>query len=73
MRYRLQIERKKRGWTQLYVASRVGISCRSYQNYESGRRDPQLTTANRLQDLFRIDQRELLSRDYTPDLVHEGK
>lgn len=63
MTTRLQRERKKRKWTQGYVAKVVGISLRSYQNYEYGKKGIGLNTANRLEDLFGLPARQLLALD----------
>lgn len=67
MRHRLKEERMKRSWTQRFVAEKIGITTRAYQYYERGKRDPLLDTANKLEDLFGINQRELLVRNDTPD------
>lgn len=72
MRKRLKRERKKHGWTQLYVATSVGVTERTYQYYESGQHEPSFTIANKLEDLFEVPQRELLE-DYTPETVTEGR
>ncbi len=65
MRHKLKQEREIRSWTQKYVAEKIGITVRAYQYYESGKRDPLLDTANKLEDLFGINQRELLVRNDT--------
>jgi transcriptional regulator with XRE-family HTH domain len=66
VRYRLKTERAKHGWTQAFVANCLGVTVRSYQYYEQGFKNPSLETANKLEDLFGIPQRELLVRNYTP-------
>jgi transcriptional regulator with XRE-family HTH domain len=69
MRKRLIAERKARRWTQRFVAEQLGITISAYQHYEYGDREPSLSTANKLEDLFGIPQRELLVRDSTPNDV----
>lgn len=41
----LKIQRKSMNLTQAQVAKKVNISERTYQNYETGRRTPNLYTA----------------------------
>ena len=69
MRDRLRLERKARAWTQPYTAAQVGVTVRTYQNYESGHRTPSLEVANKLEDLFGLPQRELLVDTKSQDLV----
>lgn len=63
LRPRLRAERKLRGWTQQYVADKIGVTVRAYLYYEHGERTPSLDLANKFEDLFGIPQRELFVRD----------
>ena len=42
---KLKTTRQKAGLTQEQVAEKADISTRSYQQYESGEREPKVTTA----------------------------
>ncbi len=54
--------RKKAGFTQVQVASQVGITPISYQRLEYGQQRPSLQTAIRIADVFGIlDIRKLWS------------
>lgn len=44
--------RLERGWTQQYVADKLGITKGSYSNIENGVRDPSLKTAIKISKLF---------------------
>lgn len=44
--------RKKESLTQKDVAKIIGISTRTYQNYEKGRRTPTLEVAKKFADIF---------------------
>lgn len=63
MRSRLRDERVARRLTQVAVSQRVGVTVRTYQNYESGHRTPSLKVANQLEDLFQVPIRVLLQDD----------
>jgi len=59
---RLKAERKKRGWSQIYVAERIGITNAVLSNYERDYRDPDTDTLIKLADLFDADVDYLLGR-----------
>ncbi|MHB1681925.1 MAG: helix-turn-helix transcriptional regulator [Bacilli bacterium] len=67
MRIKLRAERKSHGWSQQYVAEQLGVTNRAYQQWEYDERTPSLDSANKMEDLFGIPQRELLVRNDTPD------
>ncbi len=67
MRIQLRAERKSRGWSQQYVAEQLGITSRAYQQWEYDERTPSLDSANKMEDLVGISQRELLVSNDTPD------
>ncbi|VBB06478.1 Hypothetical protein LUCI_1710 [Lucifera butyrica] len=58
-RWRLYVERTKRGLTQEQVAFQLGISKQGYNNIELGRRCASAEIWDTLEDLFGVDQREL--------------
>ncbi len=45
---KLQNLRKEKGWTQAELAEKVGVSCRSIQNYELGSRYPKRNILDKL-------------------------
>lgn len=51
--------RKKRGWTQQYVANKVGVTQSMLQNIETGKRKPSYNVLVKLEDLFRMNHRKL--------------
>ena len=60
---RLVALRKARGLSQTAVANEIGIALRTYQYYERGEREPQLSTLIRLADFYRIPLDELVGRE----------
>ena len=65
MRKTLQSLRKQHGWTQAETAKRLGITERAYRFIEHGDRNPSFELMNRMEDLFKSPQRELLVQDNT--------
>ena len=51
---RLKKERRKRNWSQVDVANRVGITNAVLSNYERDVRDPDTTTLKKLADLYEV-------------------
>lgn len=47
--------RKSRGWRQLEVADKVGLSCSAISNIEAGKRALTLTTLKRFCEVYNID------------------
>lgn len=54
-------ERIKRGWTQEYVAKRIGLSLTAIQKIETGERKPSYTVLVKLENLFRMSHRKLFA------------
>lgn len=46
--------RLEKGWTQQYVADKLGITKGSYSNIENGVRDPSLKTAIKISKLLQV-------------------
>ena len=63
--------RKAKGIGQDKVAEDLGISLRSYQNYEYGAREPNLEMLNKLADYFGVTVDYLLGREPAPDPFSE--
>lgn len=59
---RIKVERTKRGWTQLELATRMGgaVKRATISDFESGRRYPSLKTIARFASLFRVHPASLL-------------
>ncbi len=51
---RLKEIRKERNFTQKNVADHLGIAERAYQNYEYGKREPNLETLIKLANYFDV-------------------
>ena len=58
--------REHRHLSQTAVANEIGIALRTYQYYERGEREPQLSTLIRLADFYRIPLDELVGREVPP-------
>lgn len=59
---RLKEEREKKGWSQLFVAEKIGITNTVLSNYERDYRDPDTETLTKLADLYDVDTDYLLGR-----------
>lgn len=61
---RLRELRESKGWSQKYVATKLGIKQSStYANWEYGLRDPDTETLTKLADLYDVQTDFLLGRD----------
>lgn len=61
---RLRELRESKGWSQKYVALKLGIKQSStYANWEYGIRDPDTETLSKLADLFEVKTDYLLGRN----------
>lgn len=54
--------RLKNKWTQEYVANLIGITKASYSNIETGKRNPSLSIALKIQNIFN-ESIEILLQD----------
>lgn len=59
---RLKEERESKGWSQLFVAEKIGITNTVLSNYERDYRDPDTETLTKLADLYDVDTDYLLGR-----------
>ena len=50
--------------SQAAVANEIGIALRTYQYYERGEREPQLSTLIRLADFYRVSLDDLVGRPF---------
>ena len=60
-------ERIRRGWTQDYVAEKIGTSKATVQMLETGKRKPSYDVLVKLLDLFNYSDPRELFREATPD------
>lgn len=60
---RLRSARISRGYTLQKTADLLGIALRTYQKYESGDREPNLSLLTQIADLFNVPTDFLLGRD----------
>lgn len=63
---RLKKEREKNGWSQIYVAEKLGITNTVLSNYERDYRDPDTGMLTKLADLYDVDVDYLLGRTDRP-------
>ena len=63
---RLRQLRNERNVSQVALAKEVGVSSRVYQDYESGKREAQMTTLIRMADFFGVSLDYLTGRTDTP-------
>lgn len=61
--------RKKRGISQEDVAKALGITLRTYQNYEYGQREPNIEMIVKLSDFFGVTTDYLLGREPETDAL----
>lgn len=60
-------ERIAKGWTQEYVAEKLGVSKASVQMLETGQRKPSFDVLVKLLDLFECNDPRILFGAATPD------
>lgn len=51
---RESLKRSSSGWTQEYVAEKIGVSRSTYTAYENGTKEPPLNTVSKIADLFNV-------------------
>ncbi len=61
MKLQMQQERIKRGWSQKYVASKIGISKADIQYLETGKHKPSYAVLVKLENLFHKNHRKLFA------------
>ncbi|WP_438448183.1 helix-turn-helix domain-containing protein [Gorillibacterium sp. sgz5001074] len=66
---RIEQLRLKRGLTHEEVATRIGVARPTYSNYESGKREPDLKTVDKLANLFETNVDYLLGRTDDPSPI----
>lgn len=54
--------RTRRGYTQEYVASHIGVTRQAYSNYENGTTEPSISMIRTMIDLYDIDVKGIIMR-----------
>lgn len=57
---RITALREQHGWSKTYVAKKLQMNLSTYANYEYGNREPDLSTINKLANLFNVSTDSLL-------------
>ncbi len=70
MHLSMRQERKKRGWSQEFVAQQIGVTPETIHYIETCQRKPSYDILVKLEDLFQMNHRELF-RAATPDKAKE--
>lgn len=65
----LRQERRRRGWSQEYVAEKIGISRVAIQQFETGENKPSYDVLVKLLDLFDYSDPRILFGAATPAIV----
>lgn len=60
----IKSNREKRNLSQEYMADRLGITARAYQNYEYGSREPRLGTLKAIAEILGIPVGRLIDEHY---------
>lgn len=61
MKLKIQQERIKRGWSQQYVADKIGVTKVAIHDIETGRRKPSYEVLVKLEKLFHRSHRTLFA------------
>lgn len=61
----LRQHRISRNISRQELATLLGISVRTYQTYETGTREPSMTSFIKMADFYRISLDELVGRDFS--------
>ncbi len=69
----LKYYREVSGITQKTLASKLNITIRSYQRYESGEREPKLDILISIADIFCISLDDLVGRKFSQSSLVDGK
>jgi putative transcriptional regulator len=63
MKNRLKVLRAERGWSQLELDGRIGVSRQAVNAIETGKHDPSLPLAFRMARLFNLPIEEIFDDD----------
>lgn len=68
----IKSNREKRNLSQEYMADRLGITARAYQNYEYGNREPKLATLRTIAEILEIPVAHLLDERHVRNELNEA-
>ena len=64
---RITALREQRGWSKTYVAKKLGLNLSTYANYEYGNREPDISTLQKIADLFNVTTDYLINGTNSSD------
>ena len=67
MKNRLRVLRAERGWSQLELGGRIGVSRQAVNAIETGKHDPSLPLAFRIARLFGLRIEEVFDDEFKDD------
>jgi putative transcriptional regulator len=67
MKNRLRVLRAERGWSQLELGGRIGVSRQAVNAIETGKHDPSLPLAFRIARLFDLRIEEVFDDEFKDD------
>ncbi len=73
MHENLRQQRISRNFTRQQIADLVGIGLRAYQTYETGTREPSITSLIKIADFYNISLDELVGREFPKDSLMDSK
>ena len=68
----LRAAREEKGYTQQYVAERMGITKSTYCGYETGKRQPDVAKIKQLSAILGKSADDLLETDYSKKAAQKG-
>lgn len=69
----LRKQRITRNFTRQQIANILGISLRTYQTYETGTREPSITSLIKIADLYNVSLDTLVGRTFPKDSLVGSK
>jgi len=64
--------RKIEGWTQEYVAKKLGVSKQTYSHYENEKRKPSLPMILKLGEIYDVNINNIFNHEETANLVNDS-
>ncbi len=69
----LRQHRVSKNFTRQQIADLLGIGLRAYQTYETGTREPSITSLIKIADYYNISLDELVGRQFPKDSLMDFK
>lgn len=67
----IKFQRKKANFTQKELADKLGVTIRTIQNYESGKREPNFETLIKIAAALNVSLEELISVPATKEVIEK--